>query len=171
MTGTKILIGQIAVVFALIIGAVWLATQMTAEALGYQVALGAPWFFVGDAPVYKPWRLFQWWYAYEAYAPEVFARGGLIAVSGSALGFLAAIVGSVLRSRHERNVTTYGSARWAKGADLKRAGLLGEDGVFLGRWRGRYLRHDGPEHVMAFAPTRSGKAARSFTTSRARTGT
>ena len=42
MTGTKILIGQIAVVFALIIGAVWLATQMTAEALGYQVALGAP---------------------------------------------------------------------------------------------------------------------------------
>src|SRR3546814_12622342 len=30
-------------------------------------------------------------------------------------------------------------------------------GVFLGRQRGRYLRHDGPEHVMAFAPTRSGK--------------
>ena len=79
MTGTKILIGQIAVVFALIIGAVWLATQMTAEALGYQVALGAPWFYVGETPVYKPWRLFQWWYAYEAYAPEVFARGGLIA--------------------------------------------------------------------------------------------
>ena len=85
MTGTKILIGQIAVVFALIIGAVWLATQMTAEALGYQVALGAPWFYVGETPVYKPWRLFQWWYAYEAYAPEVFARGGVIAVSGSAL--------------------------------------------------------------------------------------
>mgnify|MGYP003631514741 CR=1 FL=1 len=39
MTGTKILIGQIAVVFALIIGAVWLATQMTAEALGVQPAL------------------------------------------------------------------------------------------------------------------------------------
>ena len=45
MTGTKILIGQIAVVFALIIGAVWLATQMTAEALGFQPALGAPWSF------------------------------------------------------------------------------------------------------------------------------
>src|SRR5690606_38816822 len=27
----------------------------------------------------------------------------------------------------------------------------------LGRLGGRYLRHDGPEHVMAFAPTRSGK--------------
>ena len=157
MTGTKILIGQIAVVFALIIGALWLATQMTAAALGYQAALGAPWFYAGETPVYKPWRLFQWWYAYEAYAPEVFARGGLVAVSGTGLGILAAIVGSVLRSRHERNVTTYGSARWAGLADLKRAGLLGSDGVFLGRWRSKYLRHAGPEHVMAFAPTRSGK--------------
>ncbi len=27
----------------------------------------------------------------------------------------------------------------------------------LPRWKGDYLRHDGPEHVMAFAPTRSGK--------------
>ncbi len=157
MTGTKILIGQIMVVFALIIGAVWLATQMTADALGHQAALGAPWFIAGETPIYKPWRLFQWWYAYEAYAPDVFARGGLIAISGSALGFLAAIIGSVLRSRHERHVTTYGSARWASAPDLKRAGLFADKGVFLGRWQKRYLRHDGPEHVMAFAPTRSGK--------------
>ena len=157
MTGTKILIGQIAVVFMLILAAVWLATQVTAEALGFQPALGSPWFLVGDAPVYKPWRLFQWWYAYEAYAPEVFARGGLITVSGTGLGILAAITGSVLRSRHERNVTTYGSARWARRQDLNRAGLLGGDGVFLGRWQQDYLRHAGPEHVMAFAPTRSGK--------------
>ena len=27
----------------------------------------------------------------------------------------------------------------------------------LGRWRDDYLRHDGPEHVLCFAPTRSGK--------------
>ena len=27
----------------------------------------------------------------------------------------------------------------------------------LGRWKRRYLRHDGPEHVLCFAPTRSGK--------------
>src|SRR3546814_10993710 len=30
-------------------------------------------------------------------------------------------------------------------------------GVFLGRHGSEYLRHDGPERVMAFAPTRSGK--------------
>ena len=37
------------------------------------------------------------------------------------------------------------------------AGLFGEDGVVLGRFGPRYLRHDGPEHVLCFAPTRSGK--------------
>ncbi|WP_084398831.1 conjugal transfer protein TraG [Henriciella aquimarina] len=157
MTGTRILIGQIIVVFALIIGALWLATQLTADALGYQAALGVPWFELAGQPIYKPWRLFQWWYAYEAYAPKVFARGGLIAVSGSGLGIVAAIIGSVLRSRHERNVTTYGSARWAEAEDIRKGGLFKNDGVFLGKWDGQYLRHGGPEHVMAFAPTRSGK--------------
>jgi type IV secretory pathway TraG/TraD family ATPase VirD4 len=29
--------------------------------------------------------------------------------------------------------------------------------VFLGQHRQQYLRHEGPEHVLTFAPTRSGK--------------
>jgi type IV secretion system protein VirD4 len=157
MTGTRILIGQIIIVFALIIGALWTATQLTAEELQFQSALGAPWFELSGYPVYKPWRLFQWWYAYEAYAPKVFARGGLITISGTGLGIMAAIIGSVLRSRYEQNVTTYGSARWAKASDIRKSGLFDDSGVFLGQWEGRYLRHGGPEHVMAFAPTRSGK--------------
>jgi type IV secretion system protein VirD4 len=40
---------------------------------------------------------------------------------------------------------------------VRRAGLLGPDGVVLGRLDGSYLRHNGPEHVLCFAPTRSGK--------------
>jgi type IV secretion system protein VirD4 len=61
------------------------------------------------------------------------------------------------RARQARNVTTYGSARWAGLKDIARAGLHCDAGVFLGRVDGAYLRHDGPEHIMAFAPTRSGK--------------
>ena len=157
MSPSKILIGQFLLVVCIIVLTMWSATQWVAHELGYQPALGAPWFALRDVPIYKPWRLFQWWYAYEAYAPELFARGGLITASGSGLGILAAIAGSVLRSRHEQHVTTYGSARWATTRDLRRGGLLGKEGVFLGRWRNSYLRHNGPEHVMAFAPTRSGK--------------
>ncbi len=157
MTPAKILIGQIIVVFAIIIGTVWGATQWTAHQLDFQPALGAPWFVALETPVYKPWRLFQWWYAYEAYAPEIFTKAGMIAASGGLIGIVAAVIGSVWRSRYERNVTTYGSARWAEESDVRKAGLLKNDGVFLGTWEGKYLRHSGPEHVLAFAPTRSGK--------------
>lgn len=157
MSPSTILIGQFLIVLSIVILTLWGATQWVAHELGYQAALGRPWFMMDGYPVYRPWRLFQWWYAYEAYAPEVFAKGGAIAASGGLLGILAAVIGSVWRSRWERWVTTYGSARWAEYRDLLRAKLLGGDGVFLGKWRGDYLRHDGPEHVLAFAPTRSGK--------------
>jgi len=157
MSPSKILIGQFLIVLTIIAATMWGATQWVAAELGYQPGLGRPWFIWGDVPIYRPWRLFQWWYAYEAYAPIVFAKGGAIAASGGLFGILAAVLGSVWRSRWERRVTTYGSARWAERRDLMEAGLLGGDGVFLGRWKGGYLRHDGPEHVMAFAPTRSGK--------------
>jgi len=157
MTPTKLLVGQIILVFAIIIASIWGATQWTAEALGHQPRLGAPWFMAGETPIYKPWRLFQWWYAYEAYAPEIFNKAGIMAASGGFLGAFTAIVCSLWRARQKKFVTTYGSARWAAKKDIAAAGLFEPDGVFLGRWKSHYLRHHGPEHVMAFAPTRSGK--------------
>jgi type IV secretion system protein VirD4 len=64
---------------------------------------------------------------------------------------------SVWRAREVKRATTYGSARWAEEREIRAAGLLHPDGVLLGRWHGAYLRHHGPEHVLCFAPTRSGK--------------
>lgn len=98
MTPTKLLIGQFLIVIAIIGLSVWAATQWTAAGLGYQARLGALWFLLFETPVYKPWRLFQWWYAYEAYAPEVFNRAGMMAAGG---GFLAAaaVAGSIWRAR------------------------------------------------------------------------
>ncbi|WOR14387.1 conjugal transfer protein TraG [Hyphomonas sp. FCG-A18] len=157
MSPSKILIGQFTIVLTIIVLTLWGATQWVAAELGFQAALGKPWFLIDGYAIYKPWRLFQWWYAYEAYAPGVFARGGLIAASGGLLGILAAVIGSVWRSRWERHVTTFGSARWGVKSDLKCAGLFKAEGVFLGRWKDQYIRHSGPEHVLAFAPTRSGK--------------
>ena len=67
----------------------------------------------------------------------------------------------------------HGTAGWAEFDDIKQMALLppgrlGEegqhDGVFVGAYpdpknpkHDIYLRHNGPEHVLAFAPTRSGK--------------
>ena len=157
MTPTKLLIGQIFVVFAIVIAGVWAATQWAAFQLGYQIQLGEPLAVLFGMPVYRPWRLFEWWYHYEAYAPDVFNRAGMLAGASGFMGCAAAVVGSLWRARQNRLVTTYGSSRWANKREIDDAGLFRAAGVFLGRLGGQYLRHDGPEHVMAFAPTRSGK--------------
>lgn len=157
MTPTKLLIGQYLIVFMIIIAGVWVSTQWAAAMLGYQPQLGPPWALVGRMPLYRPWSLFVWWYEFEAYAPKVFDKAGALAASSGFLGCGAAITGSLWRARQVGKVTTYGSARWANPADLLSAGLFGDSGLFLGRFGSSYLRHSGPDHVLAFAPTRSGK--------------
>lgn len=157
MTPTKLLFGQILVVLLTALLGVWAATQWAAAQLGYQTQLGADWFRLCGLPVYRPWQLFIWWYFYDAYAPDVFARSGMVAAASGLIGCSTAIAGSVWRARQAKLVTTYGSARWATHREIEHFGLLRDEGVFLGRWRDGYIRHAGPEHVMAFAPTRSGK--------------
>ncbi|CAN5225661.1 conjugal transfer protein TraG [soil metagenome] len=157
MNGTKVLWGQILLIGALALGGVWAATQWVAWQLAFQPGLGPPWFRLGDWPLYPPPAFFVWWFVYDAYAPSVFVRGAFIAASGAMVGVAGAIVMSVWRAREAKKVTTYGSARWAEIADIKAAGLLGDDGVMLGRHGDHYLRHNGPEHVLCFAPTRTGK--------------
>jgi type IV secretion system protein VirD4 len=157
MRGGRILWGQIVVVFILVLVMTWAATQWTAWRLGFQAQLGAPWFELAGWPVYYPPVFFWWWYAFDAYAPTIFVEGGIIAASGGVIAIAVAILMSIMRAREARNVVTYGSARWAEENEIRAAGLLGSNGVVLGRYGQDYLRHDGPEHVLCFAPTRSGK--------------
>ena len=157
MRGGRILWGQIAVVFTIVLVMTWAATQWVAFRLGFQPQLGNPWFELAGLPIYYPPAFFWWWFSFDAYAPTIFVEGGIIAVSGGFLAIAAAILMSIIRAREARNVATYGSARWAENREIRAAGLLGPDGVVLGRHAQDYLRHDGPEHVLCFAPTRSGK--------------
>ena len=60
----------------------------------------------------------------------------------------------------------HGSAGWATKEDIEATPLLrSKPGVYVGGWYEKsskhlhYLKHDGPEHILAFAPTRSGKGA------------
>jgi len=157
MSGSRVLWGQITIVVAIVLATIWGATEWTAWRLGFQGQLGTPWFELGGWPFYYPPAFFWWWYAYDAYAPSIFIEGAFIAASGGFLSIAVAISLSVWRAREAKNVATYGSARWASPEEVKAAGLLGPDGVVLGRLDRDYLRHDGPEHVLCFAPTRSGK--------------
>lgn len=157
MSATKILWGQILVVFAIVLVCIWGATEWVAWRLAFQPELGQPWFRVLGFPFYLPPAFFWWWYGYDAYAPSIFVEGAYIAASGGFIAAAVAIGMSVWRAREAKKVETYGSARWADTHEVKAAGLLSPDGVVLGRYDHDYLRHDGPEHVLCFAPTRSGK--------------
>lgn len=55
----------------------------------------------------------------------------------------------------------HGSARFAKFKELRKMSLMEGQGVYVGAFKHEgstyYLRHNGPEHILTFAPTRSGK--------------
>ena len=157
VSATRILWGQVLTVCSIALAFVWAATQWTAAQLGYQAQLGHPWFTAGHYPVYHPPAFFWWWFAYDAYAPHVFEHGAYIAAAGGFASVVVAIAMSVWRAREAKTADTYGSARWATEKEVRAAGLLGPDGTVLGQLGRSYVRHDGPEHVLCFAPTRSGK--------------
>jgi type IV secretion system protein VirD4 len=157
MSGTKVLWGQIVIIGLIVLVTTWSATQWTAWRLGFQPELGPHWFILAGVPVYYPPSFFWWWFVFDAYAPSIFVEGAYIAASGGLISIAAAVGMSIWRAREAKNVETYGSARWAAREEVRAAGLLCKDGVVLGRWERDYLRHNGPEHVLCFAPTRSGK--------------
>lgn len=130
-----------------------------------------------------PWDVLEWaWVNGSRFPDEVqAARGvGLMVSSALLLGVLALRTMQVTSVRE--NSSLHGSARWATLKDIRAAGLLIERpglaawlwrcvrglpspieaGVYVGsfidaRGRQHYLRHCGPEHVLCYAPTRSGK--------------
>jgi type IV secretion system protein VirD4 len=56
-----------------------------------------------------------------------------------------------------RRRSLHGDARWANPRDIRRAGLLADQGIILGRYKNRYLMLPGQTGVILAAPPRSGK--------------
>ena len=60
MSASRVMWKQIVVVFAIVLLAVWIATQWIAWRLGFQAQLGAPWFSLAGLAVYPPPAFFSW---------------------------------------------------------------------------------------------------------------
>lgn len=158
MSAGRVYWGQILCVLAAFAASLVITTQWTAEALGHQSQLGTPDFTLWGYPLYAPWKFFLWWYAYDAYAREIFEAGALIFLAGVTLSVATAFGFSLWRSREAKHSDTYGTARWAASRDVRRLGLTSGDGVILGAWNNQLLRHDGDDHVLVVAPTNTGKS-------------
>lgn len=92
------------------------------------------------------------WFWYYRHDPEVRRWLGV----GLGVNGLVAVVMAAAAALN-RLRPLHGAARWAGPADIRRAGLRADQGVVLGRDASGPLIAGGPEHVMLYAPTRTGK--------------
>ncbi|CZP95827.1 Conjugal transfer protein traG [Legionella pneumophila] len=135
-----------------------IGTQYLAWKFHYHESLG-----FSLAHVYLPWQLFLWNFKYHQYYPDYFNAAFGIVVMSTSLFLMMVILVSQQLKKGEISEYLHGSARWANIEDLKNASLVGHDeGVYVGAFEDEqgeihYLRHNGPEHVLTYAPTRSGK--------------
>jgi type IV secretion system protein VirD4 len=150
------------------------ATQFFAYEFGYQPQLG-----VHYQHLYTPWSILIWAYKWWGYFQVNIMKAAGVGMTVTSTGLLGLMVAKMVGANSARiNPYLHGSARWANQHDIERAGLLprpltgwqqltgqnkpSNDGVYVGAWldkKGitRYLRHNGAEHVLCYAPTRSGK--------------
>ncbi len=129
-------------------------TQSLARTCGYPAAFGAS--FRGW---YWPWECLLWLHNYPRLnEAENVTNAQMLFVFPL---IFVLLLGLAFARKPKGRDDVHGSARWADKTDIQQAGLLAGGGVYVGGWMDgkihRYLKHDGPEHVLVFAPTRSGK--------------
>jgi type IV secretion system protein VirD4 len=147
-----------------------IATQFVAWRFENQPALGPALLRIGSFSLYAPYKWLVWVWT-EGGTADIRIKlplliGAGIIVGGSfasgALFFLLNLAHTKALSKNTEDL--HGSARWATKADIEETNLIqAKQGVYVGGWHEKsikhlhYLRHNGPEHILAFAPTRSGK--------------
>ncbi|MDR2893686.1 MAG: type IV secretory system conjugative DNA transfer family protein [Deltaproteobacteria bacterium] len=138
------------------------ATQYIAYKTGYHRALGS-FIQLADIRLYLPWSFLQW---QRLISPTLFDNALRLAVLIFALPQIALLIHLVKKANLKGIEDLHGSARWAKLEEIQNMGILDGPGVSLGGFfvKGSFgqkatyfLRHNGPEHIFVFAPTRSGK--------------
>lgn len=98
-----------------------------------------------------PLTIYQYWYYYGA---QKHIQELLYTSIG--LGFAALLLPFGLIFGPTKK-SLFGDARFAKKSEVKKAGLLGEKGLIVGKLGSRFLMFEGQQHAIIAAPTRSGK--------------
>jgi type IV secretion system protein VirD4 len=134
-----------------------LATQWSAWQLGYARLLGYPVILFKGHPVYAPWSFVLWVIKYSKIYPVLFQKACVFPFISALVSLIYAYLLTKCRDKIPKTSGTHGSARWMEPQEIKHSILVNNPGVFLGKAGKYFLRHNGPEHVIAIAPTRSGK--------------
>lgn len=98
-----------------------------------------------------PTTLYSYWHYYGHEKPiRQWAKIAMLA-SGAVVFGLARVL------YKPKKTPLYGDAKFAELRNMKKAGLLDDDGILIGKFKGRYLRVSGNRHVCLRAPTGEGK--------------
>ncbi len=155
------------------------ATQKMAKLFSFDQMLGAP--MAGH--LYAPWKYMIWFLEYAR--PGSYFQHPLneivlaVAVLYGLTFFGVILIIGLLHRRSQKHDELHGTAHFADRSEIEKTGLLPTQqktmwgfgptkvkpsaGVYVGGWTDpktgelNYLKHDGPEHIAAIAPTRSGK--------------
>ena len=149
--------------------ATWAATEYAAYAFQYSTALGAT---LGMPHVYMPFDIIIWSWKYDigltGPVPHVFMVAHVMMGVGGLLALILPIAYAYRRTRKLDGVQNdmHGSAHFCDDTEVHATDLLPNEknagGVLFGAYAMLnkavyYLRHNGPEHILVYAPTRSGK--------------
>lgn len=139
-------------------------TQYLAYIFNYSDLLGNNFF-----NVYQPFIWFTWIFKFYDYAPQECDKIFLIFCISILMGIIVSVIWVGFSSRSNQSKDDlHGTAHFASFDEVQATGLIPTEnnkgkGVYCGAYKNpknstlHYLRHDGPEHVTALAPTRSGK--------------
>lgn len=137
----------------------WTTGRM-GELYGYNRALGVP-LQLGRYRTYDPLTAWSWpppiWS--EPLAEQIANQGKLC----FGVPLMVSIMAAAALRKPKATRDLHGTARWAEKEEIEEMDYLNGQGVYVGGWwdskrkEQLYLRHNGPEHVLCFAPTRSGK--------------
>ena len=136
-----------------------LATQYVAYHFNYHKNLGDSLF----QSFYNPFDWILWQFDYFNQYSIFFKTLNITMIFVFVSVFIVFILVRLLALRRSKtHDDVHGTAHWMSTSDIKKTGLYRQkEGVYIGGFEDgsklEYLKHNGPEHILAFAPTRSGK--------------
>lgn len=161
-SGAKVLPWMIIAVTALFAYAVftWMSGRI-GSLYGYNAALGQPMTISGFVS-YSPVAVMKWPEAIWKQPEVKRITNQATLIFGLPLIFFVMMAVAFAR-KPKATKDLHGTAKWATEKEIKEMGYFDGSGVYVGGWWNQknktqyYLRHNGPEHILCFAPTRSGK--------------
>lgn len=135
---------------------VYTSIQFVAYRTSYK---GAVWGNVLGVNVFDPFDVLFFIIKSQSINSEILIQCLYIILTFALIGAFIIKVVSIILGRQSKVTQTHGTARWAGKKDIKNMGLkMGLGGVVLGEHPSLgKISHDGPEHILLNAPTRSGK--------------